>query len=90
MNAQAVCEPEVMALEPSPELLTRVVADHFFEHPNRLDVRHLWTSGDVSYVRVNWWAESSGVSRISRSAFVRVEATHGGWQVRDMTARSAA
>lgn len=90
MNAEAVLEMEALDLEPSPELLARVVAGYFFESPARLDVRHLWTTGGVSYVRVNWWHESGGVSRITRSAFVRVESTDQGWVIRDMTVRSAA
>lgn len=90
MNTEAVHELEALDLAPTPELLTRLVANHFFEHPSRLDVRHLWTTGRVSFVRANWWTERGGISRISRSAFVRVEATDDGWQVRDMTVRSAA
>lgn len=90
MNAEAIWEMEAIELEPSPEMLRKVIANHYFEHPSRIDVRHLWTTGRVSYVRVNWWSESRGVSRITRSAFVRVEATDDGWSVRDMTARSAA
>lgn len=90
MNAEAILEMEAVKLEPSPELLREVVASHFFEHPNRIDVRHLWTTGRTSFVRVNWWSENCGVSRITRSAFVRVEATDDGWVIEDMTVRSAA
>ncbi len=90
MNAEATLEMEAIDLEPSPELLRRVVANHFFEHPSRIDVRPLWTRGRASFVRVNWWSELGGISRITRSAFIRVEPTDDGWTVIDMTARSAA
>ena len=90
MNAEAVFEIDTIEMTPNLDALRAAVADHYSESVARIDVRHLWTAGRVSFVRVNWWSERDGVAVITRSAFVRVEATGDRWCVRDVTARSAA
>ncbi len=69
----------------------QLIAAAFFENEARLDIRHLWTRGEVSLFRVNWWTTThSGGPRIFRSAFVAVEQTPEGLVLRDRTRRSAA
>jgi hypothetical protein len=69
----------------------RAIASAFYENEGRLDIRHLWTKGDVSMFRVNWWTNThAGAPRIYRSAFVAVEKTLEGLVLEDRTCRSAA
>lgn len=80
------------SIERSPmHLYRRLIASAFFENEARLDIRHLWTKGDVSMFRVNWWTTThAGEPRIFRSAFVAVEKTLEGLVLQDRTCRSAA
>lgn len=67
------------------------IAAAFFEIGDRLDIRHLWTSGSISSFRVNWWTlPTDGHAAIRRSAFVQVERTDAGLVVHDHTLRRAA
>ncbi len=60
------------------------IAALLFEDPAHLDIRHLWTRGRTSFFRVNWWtAVGTGVSRVSRSCFIPLEAVGGGWRIRN-------
>jgi hypothetical protein len=55
-----------------------------FDSPERLDIRHLWTRGAISYFRVNRWSPAStGSPRIVRSSFVLVEGLDSGWRVQE-------
>jgi hypothetical protein len=68
----------------------RAIADAYFEPEQRLDARHLWTRGRISFFRVNWWdVDARGASRIVRSAFVSIEHTDEGPQVRGQSPRAA-
>lgn len=70
----------------------RAIADLFYDDGRRLDVRRLWTRGDVSTFRVNWWSTdlASGDARIRRSVFVAVRRTPGGLEAYDCTRPHAA
>jgi hypothetical protein len=64
----------------------RAVAAKFFEHVGRLDIRELWSRGDTSYFRVNWWKlQPVGEHRICESAFVEVRRTKHGFVVQNRT-----
>ncbi len=55
-----------------------------FDASERVDIRHLWTRGSVSYFRVNRWSAGiEGPARIVRSSFMVVEALDSGWRVRE-------
>ena len=86
---------ETTAVETDREMpvleIQKAIAAKFFEVPERLDIRTLWSRGGVSYMRVNWWNESHmHRHQITRSAFVRVESVRDGWLVTDCTGRNAA
>ncbi len=68
------------------------IAESFYETPEALDIRPLWTKDVASYFRVNFWRldRSAREERIYRSAFVAVELTAGGLRVDDLTERAAA
>jgi len=85
---------ECLAPEPYnlPEMRAAIAA-LFFELPQRLDTRYLWTYGRVSYFRVNWWsaaATGADARRIVRSAFVRAEELPDGWRIHELPERAAA
>ncbi len=61
--------------------MRRVIAALYFENPDRLDVRYLWTDGILTYFRVNWWLRE----HVQRSSFLAVEVRCGGWRVYDCT-----
>ncbi len=65
--------------------MQRVIAALYFEAPDRLDTRPLWTDGPRTYFRVNWWLRG----HVQRSAFLLVEVRHDGWRVYDCTGRAA-
>jgi hypothetical protein len=53
-----------------------------FEDQRNLEIRLLWSRGQTSCFRVNWWTvERVRGPRIRRSAFVRVEREPGGYRV---------
>jgi hypothetical protein len=79
-------EPEAAQWE-----MVSAIAAMYFEDARDLDVRHLWTRGDLNYFRVNWWHESAaGAARVRRSAFVVVECQATGYRIVDVTHREAA
>lgn len=84
----AVDELEYMPIDEYRE----AIAAAYFELPERLDVRYLWTKGPLSLFRVNWWHSDSatGESYIRRSEFVAVERTADGLVLRPPTWRWAA
>ncbi|MEW6253063.1 MAG: hypothetical protein AB1716_20685 [Planctomycetota bacterium] len=94
--AQETCEerrdpgrPEAAAA-PNTAEMSAAIAAVFFECPARLDTRHLWTDGRLSYFRVNWWTVRDGATQICRSAFVVVQTDRHGWRIRELTRRNAA
>lgn len=69
-----------------------VIAAAFAGQYGRLDVRHLWTRGGVSFFRANWWSRDwiSGEDHVRRSEFVAVEMTDAGLRLQTHTWRRAA
>lgn len=69
-----------------------VIAAAFSHIRGRMDVKHLWTRGDVSYFRVNWWRHDwvAGEERVALSEFVAVEATEAGLSVLSRPGKRAA
>lgn len=94
----SVEQDETLGLADRPEAEPRdlremraAIAALFFELPQRLDIRHLWTQGRLDYFRVNWWSTpATGARRIVRSAFVRVETLRDGWRIQAFPERAAA
>lgn len=76
-------EPEALF-----EMISAIAAA-YVEDIHSVDIRHLWSAGDVAYFRVNWWRDGCE-PRVRRSAFVAVEYTGDGYRVVDMTTRRAA
>lgn len=82
---------EPMELDDTLSEFRQAIAAAFFEDERAVDVRHLWTRGQHSYFRVNWWSASCAAApRVRRSAFVMVETHAYGYRVRDVTCRPAA
>lgn len=84
---------EFAASQPTITVAERMaIADAYFELPERLDLRALWRSGTVLFLRANWWTDhaDSGVSELRRSEFVRLERVSDGWIVQELQTRKAA
>jgi hypothetical protein len=70
----------------------RAISARYFDVSGRMDIRRLWSRGCVHRFRVNWWKlRGAGFEQfIWRSAFVVVEETRAGFEVREMSAHLAA
>ncbi len=80
-----VGEPPLESFTRLPDMRAAIAAV-LFEEPGRLDIRHLWTRGRMNYFRVNWWVtEARGVSRITHSSFIQLEAIASGWRIHRRT-----
>ncbi|MBI4716259.1 MAG: hypothetical protein HY763_00480 [Planctomycetes bacterium] len=65
----------------------QAIGAYFFEDPDALDIRHLWTRGTKNFFRVNFWSTDpeSGEPRIRHSAFIVVEKNEEGCHVTERT-----
>lgn len=68
---------------------SRAIAAKYAAESDGLDIRHVWTDPRGAFFRVNWWRHfldgTVEVSRVRRSAFVRVHSSGNGLLVEDRT-----
>ncbi|MDX2197484.1 MAG: hypothetical protein SF069_00760 [Phycisphaerae bacterium] len=69
----------------------RLVAAAYPHRVGTAQIRRLWSRGHTQFCRVNWWRHRlSGESQITHSAFIAIEQTPAGLQLREISTRTAA